>query len=337
MHLPHRPGYAKQQGGAILFQVRAHRLIGGRQVRGCSADHGQVIIMHPADIHRRRPFVRWRQNQVEDTTIRQTPKDLLAQFGVAPQYDDIVVLPCTIITVEHLDPVSLCPCPHPFGKACVGHTEYDLARLPTLGQSQLCTGAIANQPNYAAGLPLCAVFDGIRRFDARPRLAERHLSISSSRLDGQQVVAVIAIQHTLIDDIVTLKSTCDLVAIGITYAVDVDVRLHDEAVARHILAAQVFTDFDDRQGDLVAKYHRLLCHVTIDARVFFAGADHLDIRKADTDCVVAYKQFIRTWAAHRRINRATLHSQILPPRAEERPEAIGFRRLGYRRRDTPEL
>jgi hypothetical protein len=133
---------------------------------------------------------------------------------------------------------------------------------------------------------------------------------------------VVAVEHAPVDDAVFREAALQLIAVGVGFAADVDVGLHDVAVAGRVLGAQIFAGGNDCQRHFVAKHDGLLFHAAVDARVLFAGADHLDVRETNAHRVVAHQQFVRPWLWQRQFHRRAIFAEIFPASAIKRPQSV---------------
>ena len=117
-------------------------------------------------------------------------------------------------------------------------------------------GAIrADDPHRAAVAGRGAVVQLVRGDDARPRFGEGGFGVAGfCLLDGDEVVAVVAVEHALVDDGVFGKAAVDFVAVGAVFAVVEDVGLDDEAVADLVLVLQVLADGHDGDAHFVAQH-----------------------------------------------------------------------------------
>ena len=100
----------------------------------------------------------------------------------------------------------------------------------------------ADDPQGAALFDLGPVAQLVGRNDARPWLGQRRLGIAGLGLHRDQVVAVVAVEHPVVDHRVAGKPALDHVAIGVADLIHKDLGLHDEAIADVILVAQLLAD-----------------------------------------------------------------------------------------------
>ena len=92
-----------------------------------------------------------------------------------------------------------------------------------------------HDPERAAGLNSRSVFEFVCRGDAGPRLGQRTLRVPRARLDGQQVVAVVAIENRLGDAGVFREPALKHISVRKILSILVDVGLDDKTIARPVL------------------------------------------------------------------------------------------------------
>ncbi len=113
-------------------------------------------------------------------------------------------------------------------------------------------GVRADDPGHTSGLEAGAVLELVGGGDAGPGLGEGALGVARGGLHRDQVVAVVAVENALVDDIELREPALNLVAVGVADAIDEHVRLNRVPVPNLVLILQVLAHADNGHGDLVA-------------------------------------------------------------------------------------
>ena len=279
-------------------------------------------------------------HDAHDAIVRQQRAGRLDHVGVGAQHEDVVhaagrqlgdrpvLLGGQAVALDQLDAQLSGLLDDPGGKGG-GHVGQDHpGRMRALVKPGADLVGLprqrgANDPGHAPLLERRAVAQLIGGNDAGPGLGQRALGVAGAGPDGEQIVAVVAVEDALVDDPVLGQAALDHVAIGIVDAVLVDVGLDDKALPGLILVAQVLADLDHGHADLMPQDHGIASHVLENAGVFLPLLDHLDVREAEPHRVVADQQLVRAGPGHGHLDRAALPAQVLEPRAVQGPEAVG--------------
>ena len=336
VHAPHRPARADEQRPTARLERRAHRHIGigTRHVMALRAHVDPAVVVHAADVHVDLAAQRLCPQQRDHAEVGQVRADPLDQVGVGVQQHDVVDggdgRMGQIVHVEHFHAQRGCLLAQGSVEGRRHVAQQQPRRMTALiqaGADGVVVGAFAaaNDPRRAAWLEHGAIGQAIGRGDAGPRLGQRALHVAGAGLDGEEVVAAVAGQHPLVDDIVQRQAALDLVAVGVAHAVHEHIGLDGEAVADVILLAQVFAHADHGHGDFVAQRDRVGAHVAVDARVLLAQSDDFDVGEAQPAGVVAHQQLARPVGGHGYVDGLLVQPQVVEAGAVQRPEAVALR------------
>ena len=336
VHPAHGAACTDEQRPTARLERGAHgdvRVSAG-DVVASGADVDPAVVVDAANVHVDFAAKRSVSQQRDDAKICQPRADCFDQLRIRAEQHDVVHLfhrrRGDIDTVDHLNTQRGSLLFQPAGKAG-RHIAQQQAAWVKLVVEAVADGVvvspacIAQNPRRAARLEAGAIGQSVGGSDAGPRFGQRALDVASRWLHGDQVVAVVAVEDALVDDVVARQPALDFIAIGVANVIHEDVRLDGEAVADVVLVAQVLAHTDHRHRDLVAQCDRVGVHVAVDARVLFAQLDDLDVGEAQPAGIVAHQQLVRAVGREGDVDGVAVQPEVFKASAVERPEAVALR------------